>query len=210
MSICEFPECGRKMSSSPWCAGHNKQHHQGKTLAPLKRYDSGRGCQFEGCSKPHAALGYCDGHLQQLKNNRPLSPLRVVIPIYVCSFAKCGRPHEAHGLCASHNEQQKHGRSLAPIRIPDRQASMKLASMNRRVRKKNAPGFATQEQIDARWAYYGGRCAYCGDVAVETDHKIPIALGGSGWPANLVPACRKCNARKKDKSFDQWIEESAA
>lgn len=43
-------------------------------------------------------------------------------------------------------------------------------------------------------------CRYCGskapDVAITIDHVVPIALGGDDSPANLVAACRDCNAGK--------------
>ena len=35
----------------------------------------------------------------------------------------------------------------------------------------------------------------------------PVALGGTNNPENLTVACRKCNRRKKDKPFEQWLDE---
>lgn len=46
------------------------------------------------------------------------------------------------------------------------------------------------------------RCQYCGLAATDTgegltiDHVVPVALGGSDGPENLVAACRDCNAGK--------------
>lgn len=60
-------------------------------------------------------------------------------------------------------------------------------------------GTCTLQQWRDRCALYGNSCAYCGtslERKAEMDHRIPVAKGGSGWPANLVPACRHCNARK--------------
>ena len=43
-------------------------------------------------------------------------------------------------------------------------------------------------------------CRYCGgtlpDVVLTIDHVTPVALGGTNSPANLVTACRDCNAGK--------------
>lgn len=43
-------------------------------------------------------------------------------------------------------------------------------------------------------------CRYCGMTApasvLTVDHVIPVALGGSDEPTNLVAACRDCNAGK--------------
>lgn len=43
-------------------------------------------------------------------------------------------------------------------------------------------------------------CQYCGatapDVQIQVDHVIPVALGGTDSPDNLVAACKSCNAGK--------------
>jgi len=43
-------------------------------------------------------------------------------------------------------------------------------------------------------------CRYCGgtapDVALTVDHVMPVSLGGTDEPANLVTACIDCNAGK--------------
>lgn len=43
-------------------------------------------------------------------------------------------------------------------------------------------------------------CRYCGasapDVKLQVDHVVPVALGGSDDPTNLVTACADCNAGK--------------
>ena len=40
-------------------------------------------------------------------------------------------------------------------------------------------------------------CRYCGavapDVKLQVDHVIPVALGGTDNPDNLVAACVACN-----------------
>ncbi|MCB1156831.1 MAG: HNH endonuclease [Leptospiraceae bacterium] len=47
----------------------------------------------------------------------------------------------------------------------------------------------------------GGECYYCHkkfEVSDLTmDHLIPLARGGKSIKANLVPACKECNHRKK-------------
>ncbi len=49
-------------------------------------------------------------------------------------------------------------------------------------------------------------CRYCGakapDVTLTIDHIIPVALGGSDKPDNLVAACRDCNYGKASTSPD--------
>jgi 5-methylcytosine-specific restriction endonuclease McrA len=75
----------------------------------------------------------------------------------------------------------------------------------RRARRVQAKGHATQAQIDARVAYYGGRCAYCRGPYEHIDHAIPLARGGTAWPSNLVPACADCNFRKKARALWEWL-----
>lgn len=52
-------------------------------------------------------------------------------------------------------------------------------------------------------------CRYCGqmapDVKLTVDHVIPVALGGSDKPDNLVAACKDCNAGKSSTSPDAAI-----
>ncbi|MGF0262557.1 HNH endonuclease [Rhodococcus ruber] len=57
----------------------------------------------------------------------------------------------------------------------------------------------TTDQLNARWAYYGGRCWICGGKATVTDHVKPLSKGGSNWPSNARPACVPCNASKNAK-----------
>jgi hypothetical protein len=52
-------------------------------------------------------------------------------------------------------------------------------------------------------------CHYCGAAApgakITVDHVLPIALGGSDDPSNLVAACADCNAGKSSSSPDAPI-----
>lgn len=46
----------------------------------------------------------------------------------------------------------------------------------------------------------GFTCRYCGakapDVQLRVDHVVPVALGGTDDPTNLVTACEPCNSGK--------------
>lgn len=45
------------------------------------------------------------------------------------------------------------------------------------------------------------RCYWCGAVADQVDHVIPLAFGGPRLePTNLVASCRRCNARRGQKA----------
>lgn len=57
-------------------------------------------------------------------------------------------------------------------------------------------------------------CRYCGgtapDVALTVDHVVPVTLGGRDDPANLVTACRDCNAGKSSMPADSAVVEDVA
>jgi hypothetical protein len=52
-------------------------------------------------------------------------------------------------------------------------------------------------------------CRYCGgtapDVKLTVDHVLPVALGGSDDPGNLVAACKDCNAGKSSAAPDSEL-----
>jgi 5-methylcytosine-specific restriction endonuclease McrA len=72
----------------------------------------------------------------------------------------------------------------------------RVTEQRRRAKKQGADGHATEEQVRARMQVYGERCYLCGDPYEAIDHVIPLARGGSHWPANLRPICTTCNSRK--------------
>jgi len=49
-----------------------------------------------------------------------------------------------------------------------------------------------------------GPCVYCGDFAEQVDHVRPLARGGREHPANLVPACARCNRSKRARLLTEW------
>jgi 5-methylcytosine-specific restriction endonuclease McrA len=48
-------------------------------------------------------------------------------------------------------------------------------------------------------------CQYCGQQSKDltVDHVVPKRLGGKSTWENLVCCCKKCNAKKGDKTLDQ-------
>ena len=49
----------------------------------------------------------------------------------------------------------------------------------------------------------GHRCQYCGAQAENIDHIIPRSKGGPHSWDNVVAACRRCNARKRDHLLEE-------
>ena len=60
----------------------------------------------------------------------------------------------------------------------------------------------------------GHTCRYCGasapDVEMTVDHVIPVTLGGSDDPSNLVTACKHCNAGKSSIPADAALVDDVA
>ena len=63
----------------------------------------------------------------------------------------------------------------------------------------------TREQWTWLLEQYDRRCAYCGvhSDKLQQDHVIPLSKGGNHTFRNVVPACSKCNQRKKDRTLEQ-------
>lgn len=76
---------------------------------------------------------------------------------------------------------------------------------NRRAAEINAPGTATLDQVEARMAYHGYRCVYCGGNYEAVEHVFPLSKGGSNWPANLVPSCTSCNTKKLARNVWEFL-----
>jgi len=74
-----------------------------------------------------------------------------------------------------------------------------------RARSLGASGSHTFQQwldLVARWF---GKCAYCGRAGPLTrDHVVPLALGGTNDIDNILPACRRCNGRKRAMTADTF------
>lgn len=51
-------------------------------------------------------------------------------------------------------------------------------------------------------------CVYCATRKgrMTVDHVVPVAMGGTSVPGNLVCACVLCNSQKADWDLDQFVE----
>jgi 5-methylcytosine-specific restriction endonuclease McrA len=55
----------------------------------------------------------------------------------------------------------------------------------------------------AIFARDGHKCQYCGAQAENIDHILPRSKGGLHSWDNVVAACRRCNARKRDHLLEE-------
>jgi 5-methylcytosine-specific restriction endonuclease McrA len=82
---------------------------------------------------------------------------------------------------------------------PDR---VRTKNANRRAKSRSAAGEFTQEDVAAQHERQTGKCFYCGtklNGSWHVDHVVPLVLGGTNHPENIVVACPKCNLAKNAK-----------
>lgn len=85
---------------------------------------------------------------------------------------------------------------------------LREAEQRRRDRVAAAPGDGlTKAQWREILENFNHCCAYCLEPCekLETDHFYPLMKGGAHDVSNIVPACRRCNAIKKDRLIFEWL-----
>lgn len=75
----------------------------------------------------------------------------------------------------------------------------------RRAAKKSAIIPLSVESIQARFALFSNRCAYCGHInSLTVDHVLALNAGGLDESSNIVPACKSCNSKKRASPIEEW------
>jgi hypothetical protein len=84
---------------------------------------------------------------------------------------------------------------------------------SRNWRKKQKPtkveGVCTSADVEELMRVQLGLCAGCSRafssrLRYEVDHKTPPSRGGTHWPHNRQLLCRSCNAKKRNKTMEEW------
>lgn len=86
-------------------------------------------------------------------------------------------------------------------------SAVNAATANRRARVACADGTHSQADTTSQANRQRWKCYWCGKQvrdAYHVDHVVPIALGGSNAPENLVITCRFCNLSKGAKHPMDW------
>jgi 5-methylcytosine-specific restriction endonuclease McrA len=220
--ICSVAGCERPHYGQGYCNLHwQRRRRTGDPLLTLRDREEARVCSVEGCNEPHKANGYCGFHNARVKQRGTPGPAeRQRMPAEgSCRIPGCKRPvtHGLDQLCDRHYKRKwRYGDPEAGGRLREPGQRCELpgceskhysqglckshyAAVFERFRRSSAPGETSSEQLSARIDFYGNRCYLCGTQADEIDHVIPVARGGSNWPANLRPICKSCNSSKKDR-----------
>lgn len=90
------------------------------------------------------------------------------------------------------------------VSVSSERFSMKVPSVLRLLYYVHAPFRArvglNRKAIFARDRY---RCQYCGGPAENIDHVVPRSRGGNHSWDNVVASCRRCNARKENRTPEE-------
>jgi hypothetical protein len=75
----------------------------------------------------------------------------------------------------------------------------------------------TRAAIDARFALWDNRCAFCGvDAAhqrnhgrerLTVEHVLALTKGGLDEASNIIPACTACNSSKNNSPIEDWYRQ---
>lgn len=78
--------------------------------------------------------------------------------------------------------------------------------------KSRASGIITDSDVMTAFVFFGGRCPYSATSLngqeLNLDHIIPVSMGGSSDPWNMLPVCGPCNKSKGSKHLLDWWEEN--
>jgi 5-methylcytosine-specific restriction endonuclease McrA len=113
--------------------------------------------------------------------------------------------HAAQGRSYYERHKERLAAYFAQYRREHRDVRQR-ADARRHARKLGAPGAHTTVEWIWLLQVWNWTCAYCGKagVALQPDHRIPLALGGSNAIDNILPACPSCNQRKGLMNEDEF------
>ena len=119
----------------------------------------------------------------------------------------CKECHSKRGLDPVVRERERQAQALWRERNRESyNAYQRKKVLDRWHRQRSLPSTLTDEEWSYCLEWFGHACVYCGQVPKETmhrDHFVPVAMGGGYVADNMVPACKRCNSRKKDRDpFD--------
>lgn len=146
---------------------------------------------------------------------RALTVIPADMPCPGCSKSFRPKPTRGSGIftktCSKSCASVVKWRSGAmDVRRP-RTATPKRAEADRRRRRYErecaAAGLTERQrkELRERWRRQGRACAYCRVNPCETlDHVVPLDRGGTNYEGNLAPACRSCNASKRNLLLVEW------
>ena len=105
-------------------------------------------------------------------------------------------------VCGNPTRADQHNRYCPDCYGANGSLKYAIYARNRKARKVANGGTHTAQDVRDQYDRQKGKCFYChikvGD-RYHVDHVVPLMLGGSDGPENLVIACVPCNAKKSYK-----------
>ena len=107
-------------------------------------------------------------------------------------------------------------------RVREKEAAWKAANLQawhamrldahhkRRALKKACEGSHTRHEWAEILQQHAFCCAYCGirqttELRLTRDHYTPLTKGGTNYADNIIPACRSCNSKKKNRDPIEFL-----
>jgi len=198
---CSIEGCDSPLKSLGMCSAHYQRFYKfgdphyitpkkpppnkGKTL-PKKP------CAVEDCDEVARSRGWCSRHYAcWVRTGDPIARIAPRRPGEVCQAEGCERPHRARGYCHPHY--------MRFVWNPSNPEALRAMARRRKARRiGNLAIPFSKDQLVQRLSMWPG-CWICGAPDPDTvDHVKPLAAGGADCLSNLRPACRSCNAKKRD------------
>jgi 5-methylcytosine-specific restriction endonuclease McrA len=117
--------------------------------------------------------------------------------------------YRAHSV--AYSEHHRRWRKANPEKIRE---AARRHNARKRAARRAALHPVTRAQIDARFALWRNRCAFCGVDAnhqrnhgrerLTVEHVLALTKGGLDEAANIIPACTACNSSKNNSPVETW------
>lgn len=159
---------------------------------PTEKIKVCAGCNKTFLTLQSSHLQYCstDCYPQRIRPSKDCSRCGAVGAVYV------GRLFCEPCILARRNERRIHSADNAE----------RNRKGNRLILERLAPGLGSHQRMKLLklWKSQMRGCNYCDNLADTIDHIVPLSRGGTNYENNLVPACRSCNSKKRDKLISEW------
>ena len=123
-------------------------------------------------------------------------------PIFIRECPECGTAFEVSG---NHRKKYCSRQCSNKHEIRDNKVSRLANNQKRKALLRELEHTLTKEEWIKTLTFFGNSCAYCGNGGdMDMEHVIPLSRGGGFTKENIVPACKSCNNRKRDKTVEEW------
>jgi hypothetical protein len=131
--------------------------------------------------------------------------------------AEKSREHSRRWYEANFDKVIKNGRRWKQENPGKVRENCRRRDARKRTARRQALHPVTRYQIDARFAIWGNRCAFCGADATHqrnhgrqrltVEHVLALTKGGLDEASNIIPACTACNSSKSNSPIEDWYRQ---